>query len=202
MKSAAPPAPVRAYRMTARAESAAATGERILDAAVAAFFERPGEGITLADVARRAGVSTQTVIRRYGGKEALMAAAGRRESERVRSERAGVPVGDVAAAVSNLLAHYERVGDMVLRMLAEEDRLPALREIADRGRAHHAQWCERVFAPALAGRRGAERARRLAQLVAVTDVLTWKLLRRDRRLSRRQTELALRELIEPLMGGR
>jgi hypothetical protein len=35
----------------------------------------------------------------------------------------------------------------------------------------------------------------------VTDVLTWKLLRRDRGLSRRQTELALRELLAPLTGG-
>jgi hypothetical protein len=58
-----------------------------------------------------------------------------------------------------------------------------------------------VFAPALAGLRGVERARRLAQLIAVTDVLTWKLLRHDRHLSRRQTELALIELLQPLTGG-
>jgi hypothetical protein len=58
-----------------------------------------------------------------------------------------------------------------------------------------------VFAPALTGRRGAERARRLAQLIAVTDVLTWKLLRHDRQLSRCQTELALIELLRPLTGG-
>ena len=58
-----------------------------------------------------------------------------------------------------------------------------------------------MFAPALAGLRGVERARRLAQLIAVTDVLTWKLLRHDRHLSRRQTELALIELLQPLTGG-
>ena len=89
----------------------------------------------------------------------------------------------------------------VLRLLAEEDRSPALRALADQGRAYHAGWCERVFAPALAGLGGAERARRLAQLVAVSDVYTWKLLRRDRHLSRRQTELALVELLQPLTGG-
>jgi hypothetical protein len=37
--------------------------------------------------------------------------------------------------------------------------------------------------------------------MAVTDVLTWKLLRRDRHLSRRQTELALIKLLQPLTGG-
>jgi hypothetical protein len=46
-----------------------------------------------------------------------------------------------------------------------------------------------------------ERARRLAQLVAVCDVYTWKLLRRDAALSRRQTELAVIELLQPLTEG-
>ena len=49
--------------MVARAESAAATGERILDAAVEVFWELPREQITLDEVARRAGVAVQTVIR-------------------------------------------------------------------------------------------------------------------------------------------
>jgi hypothetical protein len=86
-------------------------------------------------------------------------------------------------------------------MLAEEDRIPALREIIGRGRDYHRQWCERVFAPALTGREGIERERRLAQLKAVTDIYTWKLLSRDYGLSRDQTELALGELLHPLTGG-
>jgi hypothetical protein len=56
-----------------------------------------------------------------------------------------------------------------------------------------------MFAPALKGRAAGERRRRLAQLVAVCDVYTWKLLRRDSGLSRRQTELALVELLEPIL---
>ncbi|MEA2331317.1 MAG: hypothetical protein QOH58_1455, partial [Thermoleophilaceae bacterium] len=55
---------------------------------------------------------------------------------------------------------------------------------------------------ALEGRVGVERDRRLAQLVAVCDVYTWKLLRRGAGLSRRQTELALAELLEPLLEAR
>ncbi|MFL5885485.1 MAG: helix-turn-helix domain-containing protein, partial [Thermoleophilaceae bacterium] len=61
----------RPYRMTARAEAAAATGERILEAAAELFHARPFDEVTLEDVARRAGVSSQTVIRRYGSKEGL-----------------------------------------------------------------------------------------------------------------------------------
>jgi AcrR family transcriptional regulator len=189
----------RPYRMTARAEAAAATGERILDAAIEVFWEMPVERISLEEVARRAGVTVQTVIRRFGGREGLLAAGAQRESERVRQQRAEAPVGDVAGAVRVLVDHYEALGDHVLKMLAEEGRAPRLREIADGGRALHREWCEQVFAPTLSALRGAGRERRLAQLVAVCDLYTWKLLRRQAGLSRRQTELALIELLQPLL---
>ena len=58
--------PKRPYRMTARAESAARTGERIIDAAVEMFSEEPSRSISLDGVAHRAGVTVQTVIRRFG----------------------------------------------------------------------------------------------------------------------------------------
>ena len=188
--------------MVARAESAAATGERILDAAVEVFWELPGEQVSLDEVARRAGVTVQTVIRRFGGRDRLLASAAERETERVRAQRDEAPIGDARGAVRVLVDHYEAMGDRVLRLLAEEERSPRLRAIADIGRAEHRTWCERVFAAALARRAGAERRRRLAQIVAICDVYTWKLLRRDAGLSRRQTELALVELLEPLLEGR
>ena len=108
--------------------------------------------------------------------------------------RAGVP-----AAVAVIVDHYERTGDRVIRMLAEEERVPGLRDIVDYGRAMHRDWCARTFAPALDGLTRQERGRRLAQLVAVCDVYTWKLLRRDAGLSRRQTELAMVELLNPML---
>ena len=191
----------RRYRMTARADTAAATRERILAAAVAVFWERPLVDISLEEVARRAGVSLPTVIRHFRDKAGLFAAAGEREYERIRRQRDEAPVGDVRAAVRVLVNHYEQLGDGVLRLLAAESQTPGLSEIADRGRAYHAAWSERVFAPALTGLEGEERVRRLAEFTALTDVYVWKVLRRDRGLSRSQTELALCELLEPLMGG-
>ena len=187
--------------MVARAQSAAATGERILDSAVEVFWELPGDEVSLDEVARRAAVSVQTVIRRFGGRDGLLAAAAEREAERVRDQRDEAPVGDVRGAVRVLVDHYEAMGDRVLRLLAEEERNPRLRPIADLGRAYHREWCARVFAPALAGRTGAARRRRLAQLVAICDVYTWKLLRRDAGLSRPQTELALVELLDSFLEG-
>ena len=184
----------RAYLQVARAESAAATGERILDAAVEVFWEGPSDHVSLDEVARRAGVTVQTVIRRFGNRDGLFAAAAAREMEKVRERRDEAEAGDVPGAVRVLLDHYERLGDRVMRLLAEEERSPGLRDVIEGGRALHREWCARVFAPAL---EGAPR-RRLAQLVAICDVYTWKLLRRDAGLSRRQTELALLELLEPL----
>jgi AcrR family transcriptional regulator len=191
----------REYRMTARAESVSETGERILDAATEVFWERPSDQVSLDEVAARAGVSVRTVIRRFGGKEGLFAAAAARELGRTRDERDHAPVGDLAAAVAVLVAHYEEAGERVLKLLAEEARVPGLSAIVDSGRALHRDWCAKVFAPALSGLRGAERRRRLAQLVAVCDVYMWKLLRHDARLGRGQVELALVELLRPLVEG-
>jgi AcrR family transcriptional regulator len=183
--------------MGARAEAASATAERILDAATEVFWELPTDQISLDEVARRAGVTVQTVIRRFGGRVGLLAAGVQREAQKIQRQREA-PAGDVAQAVHVLIDHYEALGDRVLKMLAEEDRVPGLRNIADSGRAVHREWCERVFAPALSRMRLADRKRRLAQLVAVCDVYTWKLLRRQTGLSRSQTELAVIELVNSL----
>jgi AcrR family transcriptional regulator len=198
MESVAP----RPYRMGVRAQSAEETGERILDAAADVFWERPSDQISLDEVALRAGVTVRTVIRRFGGKQGLLAAAAAREMQRERGDRALAPVGDAPTAVAVLVENYEATGDRVLRMLAEEPRVPGLTPFVDLGRALHRTWCARVFAPALAGLSGVERQRRLAQLAAICDVYTWKLLRVDSGLSRRQTELALVEMLAPLMEER
>jgi AcrR family transcriptional regulator len=188
----------RGYRMTARAESAAATGERILSAVTELFWERPTDQIVLREVAERAGVTVQTVIRRYGGREGLLAAAAERQFRATEAERA-VPVGDVDAAVTVLQEHYENNAAGVLRLLAAEESSPRLAEFAQRGRQLHREWCRDTFAPFLSHLTGVERDRRLAQVVAVCDVYTWKLLRLDSGLSRRQTHLATAELLEPLL---
>lgn len=182
----------RRYRMTTRAEATQATAERILQATEDLFFTDPSTDPSLEDVARRAQTTKQTVLRRFGTRTALIAAATERATHRIQTERDGVRPGDVAGAVRAVVGHYERIGDGVLRMLAEEHRAPAAKERADVGRAYHAEWCERVF--------GAGSKRRLAQLIAVSDVYMWKLLRRDRGLSRKETELAMRELIEGVIG--
>jgi AcrR family transcriptional regulator len=193
-----PEATKRPYRMTARAEGVRATGERILDATEELFWSGPVDRMSLDAVAKRAGVTVQTVLRRYGSKDGLVAATAARAADRVRRQRDEAPVGNVAGAVTNLLEHYEEMGEHALRLLAEESGSPLMAEIAESGRELHRRWVERTFAPQLASLRGSARTRRRAQLIAVTDVYMWKLLRRDAGLSRRQVEQAMRELIDGL----
>lgn len=189
----------RPYRMVARAEAAAATAERILQATADVFWESPTPQVSLEDVARRAGVTVQTILRRFGSRAGLMAATVDRESAKVQTERDRATPGSVEEAVTVLVEHYEEAGHKVLRMLAEEARIPALKDIVDRGRLVHREWCARVFEPTLAHLAGRARERRLAELVAICDVYTWKLLRLDAGLSRSETELALREILTPLL---
>jgi hypothetical protein len=80
---------------------------------------------------------------------------------------------------------------------------PGARATAPQGRrrrpALHRRWVERTFAPWLRISRGGS-ARRLAQLLAVTDVYVWKLLRRDQGLSRSNAEPVLIELLQLITG--
>jgi AcrR family transcriptional regulator len=188
----------RPYRMRARADATAATGERILDAAEASFFAGDGEEPTLAEVAERSGVSVQTVLRRFGNRDGVFTAAIARMAAEVGRQRGSAPVGDAAGAIANLVDHYEEVGDRVLRMLEEASRNKAIRQLTKLGFAYHREWCKRVFAPTLEVLDERERALRTAQLVAATDICVWKLLRRDQRLGRERTELAMLGMVEPL----
>jgi AcrR family transcriptional regulator len=190
----------RPYRMRARAEAAAVTGRRILEAAIELHRERFFDQVSLEDIAERAGVTVQTVIRRFGNKERLIEAAAEEGTRQVIRQRDRAPVGDVEGAVENLVDHYEEWGESALRLLAQEERVAAFRSITDAARALHHEWVERTFAPLLAKRTGAARQRLLAELIAICDVYFWKLLRRDMGLSREQTELAIRETILALEG--
>jgi AcrR family transcriptional regulator len=189
----------RQYRMQARARSTEETREAILEAVEIAFEELFYDEITLAVIAERAGVSVQTVLRHFDNKEGLFMASMLHVGGKMARDRDLVPAGDVQGIVDDLVDHYENFGNRLLRMLAQEEREPALRQLADLGRTFHVEWCKQAFAPALKGLRGAKRERRLAQIVAGTDIYIWKLLRRDRELSVPQTKLAMRELLEPLM---
>jgi AcrR family transcriptional regulator len=190
----------RRYRMVSRAELKADTEGRILKAAERMFLERPYPEVRLEDIAAAAGVSAPTVIHRFGSKESLLASATTSAHQRVREQRRQAPVGDLKGAIANLVEHYEHWGDPVVHLLSQEAAVPAIRQVTDSGRALHVEWVERTFAAWLPTERSLRR-RRLSQLVALMDVYVWKVLRRDRGLSRSETEKAMREMVSALLEG-
>lgn len=184
--------------MVARADATEATGERILAAARQLFGELLYDQVSLRAVADRASVTVQTVIRRFGSKESLFAAVAQWRSGEIRDQRDAAPAGDVPAATRVLVDSYERWGDEQLHLLAQERRTEALGAAVASGRRYHRAWVERVFAPSLRGLPAQQRKRRAAELVAVTDLYTWRIFRRDLGLSREETETAVRDLVERL----
>ncbi|HEY2587913.1 MAG TPA: TetR/AcrR family transcriptional regulator [Tepidisphaeraceae bacterium] len=168
----------RPYAQTARAESARRTGERILEAFLARLMGQWFDEITLDCVAADAGVTVQTVVRRFGGKEGLLAGAVDVLAAQINANRA-TPAGDIDAAVRVLYADYERTGGAVVRLVAIESRQPVIKPFTDIGRGCHRQWLARAFAPSLEPLSPGDRERALDALYVVTDVHAWKLLRRD-----------------------
>ena len=191
----------RPYRMAARAEATAETRRSITEAFLALFAELHYGDLTLDLVAERAGVSVQTVIRHFGSKDGLLAFVAREVADDEAAARGATPDGDVAAAVRAVVGRYDEIGDTVLSLLAQEDRLATLRDVADTGRRFHREWIERVFARHLGGLPASERQVRRAQLVALTDIYVWKLLRRDQGFGRRRTEEAMIEMVTALLNG-
>ena len=182
----------RAYSMELRAAAAEATSERILGAAMAAFLEHWYDDVTIASVAKRAGVSGQTVLNHFQSKEGLFTAVHQRFGEEISARRYRPEPGDLRGAVEALVEDYELTGDAVVRFLALEEKVPSLGPVLALGRMGHREWVETMFrAPEL-----------VPELVVATDVYTWKLLRRDQGLSRDETVASILKIVEALLDRR
>ncbi len=197
MKSSA--APKRMYRQGARAVATEQTAERI----IAAFRRRIAtnwyDQITLEEIAREAGVTVPTVIRRFGTKENLLEAAWARFDREI-TERREVAPGDVETALRVIVEDYEVLGDTIMRALMQEERFPVLKRVNDAGRAHHRKWIETTFAPWLDRLSAAERRRRVDTLVAATDLYVWRLVRRDMGRSPQHVRAVMHSMIQDALG--
>ena len=189
----------RTYQMGARADAVAATKERIVRGAAALLRDQAYEDVTLAAIAEAAGVSHQTVLNHYGSKEGVVLGAVEVLGAETVSARYEARPGDVAGAVRALVAEYERMGDANFRWAAS-DRLGDLASVLDGARKEHQAWLVAMFGDSLPASRTARR-RAVHALHAATDVYTWKLFRRDLRLSRAETEKLIADLVVGVLGG-
>ncbi|MGO9762909.1 MAG: TetR/AcrR family transcriptional regulator [Solirubrobacteraceae bacterium] len=79
--------------MSARADAAAATRERMLNAAWQHFASRPYENVRLREIAADATVTAQTLHTAFGSKDQLLTAAYLWWGQRVIAGRDEAPVG-------------------------------------------------------------------------------------------------------------
>jgi AcrR family transcriptional regulator len=184
--------------MRARADAVAQTRNRIITAALAEAEETRSLELTLDAVAQRAGVGVRTVLRHFGTRDGLFDAVFAAGRAAVETERAA-PVGDIHAALTALLDHYEHRGDFTAHLLGQEGSDPRVDLLLSTGRREHRRWVEGVFTPWLERRPPSEADSLLDLLVVATDVYTWKLLRRDRGLGRDRTERRMRHLVTRLL---
>lgn len=184
--------------MGARAAAAADTAERILDGALELYARLPVDRIRLEALAERAHVTVPTVVRRFGGRAGVVCALVERELSRLAERRTAHADDGTAQIVHELVEFYEEYGALILKVYAEAPLVAGLPELAARARAYHVAWCRQTFADRLRGADEPTRLRRAAQVVAVCDATTWRILREDGGLSADEVERAILELLEPL----
>ena len=190
----------RGYSMANRGAAAAATRDRILGATLQLVTEKLTVEIVLADVAERAGVTVQTVLRHFGTRAGLFDAAVSYGTAEILEERAA-PVGDIPKAIEVIVDHYEARGDWVIALLGQEASDRRIAGITATGRRTHLEWVRAVFAPQLDELPSTARGLTTDLLVVATDVYCWKLLRRDRGLSRDLTERAMHALAVAVLAA-
>ncbi len=181
--------------MRARQEAVDRTRVRILEAMAELWLTRHYDEVTLADVADLAGVSRQTVYRQFGTKDELLMATAEWKGPQGEAESLVEP-GDVNVAITKLMEMYETMGDANVRALELEGRVDAMDHMLKRGRSAHRAWIEQVFDPWLPAHGVPDREALVMAFYAATDVMQWKLLRRDFDLTATLAEQIIRRLVE------
>jgi AcrR family transcriptional regulator len=190
----------RSYSMEGRAEAVNATRERITETTLRLLLEQPYEDITLVAIARAARVSHQTVLNHFDSKEGVAAAAAELLARQTVAARDRATPGDVDGAIAVLVGEYERIGDANARWAIASERLGSLAPLLDDARTGHQAWLQYIFSDSLPSTEPARR-RTIHALHAATDVYTWKLLRRDLRLSRGETEQIVADLVHAILAA-
>lgn len=179
-----------------RTASTDATRQRIVRSTVDLAFARRDIEMTLEEIAATAGVSVKTVLRHFGSRDSVIEAGIELGSAEVAAERRD-PGVDPATSIRLLVQHYEKWGRFSLAVVASE--LPGAQRVADAGRALHRAWAREVFAARLRALDvGVDEV--VDQLVVVTDVSAWKLLRLDRGLTSVATTDRVHTMVEAVLS--
>jgi AcrR family transcriptional regulator len=189
----------RPYKQEARAASTQRTREALLDAADQELYADRWRQASLDSLARKAGVTKQTLLRHFGSKDGLLLQALGRGAIDVFNQRFDPPSADIGGAVENLLDHYHAWGERSLRIGAWQRGPTTLAKLSQLARQAHYNWVEHAFGQWLEPLEEQTRRRRRAALIALCDVNTWWLLSHDLELSRAEMQATLTDGIERLL---
>lgn len=186
----------RTYDMTKRSNSVAKTKKRIIAAAEMLLTNGSLTDLTLHDIADNAGVTVQTVLRHMGSREGCLAAVAKVVLKRVDSQRGHTEPGDLDAAISSVLDHYEAESSLVLNLIEQAGTGEAFATKAvESGRIYHRNWVKRCFGPLVPELK----SEITDALVAATDIYTWKLLRLDMGRSKKAARTVMNRLVRGIL---
>jgi AcrR family transcriptional regulator len=189
----------RPYKQVARAAAQERTREALLNAATEEFYAGRWQHASLELLAKKAGVTKQTLLRHFGTKEDLLLKALLRAYVEIRDQRWSAPPGNLRGVLDNLLDHYEAWGERSMSVGAFQGEAGGLDTFAQAAREFHYAWVDYAFGPWLESRRSKARARCRASLIALCDVHTWWTLSHDLGLARAEVHATLTDVIKGVL---
>lgn len=176
----------RKYELKRRAESQAATRQRIVEAAVRLHATVGPAHTTVMDIAKSAGVERVTVYRHFPDELALFSAC----SAHYRAQNPlpeisawrviDDPVERLRVALSALYAYYDRTAPMLQNVLRDAETMPVIWQATEPRRRYVADIRDLLSRGWSA--RGRQRQRLLAALALTLDFHTWKRLVLDEKV--------------------
>lgn len=189
----------RSYSMVQRARSAAKTKENIILSTLQLWKEMSINVITLEKIAEKSGVTIRTILRKFNSRDGLIQACLEHDASTIIEERTSAPVGNIDGILHALLSNYEKMGEAGIRTIYLENELKEARDIGEKGRKVHREWCAHVFAPFLPEPEHQEYEIRLTAFLTSTEIYLWKLLRKDLGYDAERTFQVFKMLVEGLV---
>jgi AcrR family transcriptional regulator len=189
----------RPYKMKRRAELEAQTRQRITESAVELHGSLGPSRTSMSAVAEHAGVPRSTVYRHFPDEEALFGAcsahwAAENPPPDVTAWEKIEDSGDrLLTALDELYAYYRGAGDMLDKLLRDEQAVPIVAELF----ASYHQFMAAIVEILMRGRglRGKARDRVRAAIRHAVSFRTWQQLTADGGLSNKEAAELMRRLV-------
>lgn len=186
----------RKYTLKKRAEQQEETRLRIAAAAMALHEEIGPALTTVSAIAERAGVERLTVYRHFPDDRAILQACSGLHARLHPPPDPAVwqdiedPSERARAALGAIYSYYQSTAGMYARVVPDEERVPAVRELMERSRAEY-------FGPVRDGLAAGWKSRRRDFRGAIAHALqftTWQSLEREGIPDREKTKMMVRWL--------